>query len=260
MKLKESWQKNNQKTNNIFFVPPTVKAVRVEFSFQCAPDDNGPESLAAFRAARIEIEKLIHSMSRTFSVLILVLVFLVGGGTQLAKAQDFAIKTNLLYDATATLNLGAEVGLAPRWTFDVSGNYHPWDLPSKPMIRHAMLQPELRYWFCDRFSRHFIGVHALGGIYNIANLPTAGRKFFGRDLTPLSKYRYQGWFVGAGVAYGYDFILGEHWNLELEVGVGYIYTMYDKFECEECGLQLAYQVPVKTFAPTKAAINLVYLF
>ncbi|MBR3801092.1 MAG: DUF3575 domain-containing protein, partial [Rikenellaceae bacterium] len=32
------------------------------------------------------------------------------------KGQDVAIKTNLLYDATRTVNAGIEVGLAPRWT------------------------------------------------------------------------------------------------------------------------------------------------
>ena len=29
------------------------------------------------------------------------------------KAQDVAVKTNLLYDATATVNLGVEVDIAP---------------------------------------------------------------------------------------------------------------------------------------------------
>ena len=199
-------------------------------------------------------------MKRLTGILGLAAALFLSGNIQKASAQGFAIKTNLIYDATATLNLGVEMGLAPHWTFDLSGNYHPWDLPSKPMFRHAMLQPELRYWFCDRFSRHFVAVHGLGGIYNVANLPTAGDKFFGKDLTPLSQYRYQGWFAGAGVAYGYDFILGEHWNLELEVGIGYIYSEYDKYECEKCGLQLAYREPVKFFGPTKAAVNFVYLF
>ena len=199
-------------------------------------------------------------MKRLTGILVLAAALFLSGNIQKASAQDFAIKTNLLYDATATLSLGVEMGLAPHWTFDLSGNYHLWDLPSKPMFRHAMLQPELRYWFCDRFSRHFVAVHGIGGIYNVANLPTAGDKFFGKDLTPLSQYRYQGWFAGAGVAYGYDFILGEHWNLELEVGIGYIYSEYDKYECEKCGLQLAYREPVKFFGPTKAAVNFVYLF
>ena len=199
-------------------------------------------------------------MKRLTGLLILASVMFLFGNLQKARAQDFAIKTNLLYDATATLNLGAEVGLAPRWTFDLSGNYHPWDLPSRPMIRHAMLQPEVRFWFCDRFSRHFLGVHALGGIYNFSNLPTSEIHILGNDLSYLADSRVQGWFAGGGVAYGYDFILGEHWNLELEVGLGYVYTKYDQYECKECGLQLAYQVPEHYFGPTKAAISLVYLF
>ena len=45
------------------------------------------------------------------------------------KAQnDVAIKTNLLYDATATINAGLEIGLAPRWTIDLSGNFNAWQL------------------------------------------------------------------------------------------------------------------------------------
>ena len=45
-----------------------------------------------------------------------------------AGAQNFAMKTNLLYDATATVNVGMEAGLAPRWTFDLSGNINAWTI------------------------------------------------------------------------------------------------------------------------------------
>ena len=44
------------------------------------------------------------------------------------KAQDVAIKTNLLYDATATVNVGVEVGVAPKWTIDISGNLNAWNI------------------------------------------------------------------------------------------------------------------------------------
>ena len=43
-----------------------------------------------------------------------------------AMAQKVAVKTNLLYDATSTINLGTEFGLSPKWTLDVSANYNPW--------------------------------------------------------------------------------------------------------------------------------------
>ena len=176
-----------------------------------------------------------------------------------ANAQKVALKTNLLYDATTTVNLGIEFGLAPKWTMDISGNYNPWNLPNGRIIKHAMVQPEFRYWFCDRFSRHFIGFHALGGIYNVGNLPM-DFKYLWLDFSPLQDHRFQGWGVGGGLVYGYDVILGKHWNLEFELGAGYIYTQYDEYVCTTCGKKLAEKVPAHYVGPTKAAISLVYLF
>lgn len=45
-----------------------------------------------------------------------------------AKCREVALKSNLLYDAFATLNAGVETGLADRWTLDVSVNYNGWTL------------------------------------------------------------------------------------------------------------------------------------
>lgn len=54
------------------------------------------------------------------------LFLLMFGGVLRASAQDWAIKTNVVYDATATANLGVEVGLAKKWTLDISGNFNAW--------------------------------------------------------------------------------------------------------------------------------------
>lgn len=188
--------------------------------------------------------------------LILIMVGLAALVT--AHAQDFAVKTNLLYDATATVNVGAEVGLAPRWTFDLSGNYNAWSI-SERKLKHWMVQPEFRYWFCERFQDHFIAVHALGGQYNVGFIPN-DLNVFGKDLSVLSDHRFQGFFAGAGIAYGYAWALTEHLNLEFELGVGYVYTRYDEFECFGCGKKIAEDVPVNYVGPTKAAIGLVYVF
>ena len=40
-------------------------------------------------------------------------LFLLLAGMTNVYGQKFAVKSNLLYDATATINLGVEVGLAP---------------------------------------------------------------------------------------------------------------------------------------------------
>ena len=175
-----------------------------------------------------------------------------------ARGQNVALKTNLLYDATLTANAGLELRLAPRWSFDLSGNYNGWSVNDHKW-KHWLVQPEARYWFCDCSAGHFLGVHLLGGEYNFGNLKNS-ISFLGTDYSDLTDHRHQGWFAGAGVAYGYSYILGRHWNLELELGVGYVYTRYDVFNCDGCGRKIDEDRPHHYVGPTKAAINLVYQF
>ena len=66
--------------------------------------------------------------------------------------------------------------------------------------------------------------------------------------------------AGAGVAYGYTWVLGQYWNLEAEIGLGYIYSRYDKFECAGCGQKTETGQPHHYLGPTKAAVNLIYVF
>lgn len=67
-------------------------------------------------------------------------------------AQKWAVKSNLLYDATATINLGVEAALGPRVTLDISGNYNPWEF-GDARWKHWLIQPEVRYWLCESFQR-----------------------------------------------------------------------------------------------------------
>lgn len=191
--------------------------------------------------------------------IILFLALILTGVGQAARAQRFALKSNLLSDGLMNINAGAEIGLAPKWTFDLSGEFNGWKLSHDRRWKHWAVLPEARYWFCDRFSGHFIGVHAHGGQYNIGGFN--GRyHFLGTDARKLKDTRYQGWFAGAGVAYGYAWILGRHWNLEGEVGVGYSYTRFDRFRCAGCGKKVETGEPHHYVGLTKAAVNLVYLF
>ncbi len=175
------------------------------------------------------------------------------------KAQDFALKSNLLYDATATINIGAEVGLSPRWTLDVSGNFNGWTMSHERRWKHWMLQPEARYWFCQRFGGHFLGMEAHGGQFNVGGLNNSIH-FLGTHVSRLSDERFQGWFVGGGVTYGYAWMLGRHWNLEAEIGLGYSYTRYDTYQCAGCGKKTEEDRHHNYYGPTKAALSLVYIF
>lgn len=174
-------------------------------------------------------------------------------------AQKVALKTNLLYDATATINLGAELSLAPQWTLDVSGDFNAWSKTDRKVWKHWFIQPEARYWLCDKFQGSFFAAHAITGQFNMGRINNSV-KILGADFGRLSDFRYQGWMMGAGIAYGYALPIGRHFNIEGEIGIGVIHTKYDKFKCAGCGKKLESGKSETFLSPTKAAINIVYLF
>lgn len=173
-----------------------------------------------------------------------------------SHGQEVALKSNLLYDATLTLNLGVEKKFAPKWTGDLSANLNAWAIDNRRW-KHWLVQPEIRYWFCQAFAGHFVGAHLLGGQYNWGNLHMPF-KFLGTDFRKLDDYRYQGWMAGAGIAYGYSWIINRRWNIEAELGFGWVYTRYDEFECRDCGQRIRRNRPHNYVGPTKVAINLIY--
>ncbi|MDR1865578.1 MAG: DUF3575 domain-containing protein [Bacteroidales bacterium] len=164
------------------------------------------------------------------------------------KGQTISLKSNLLYDATTTVNFGMETGLSNKWTLDISGNYNPWQFNGNKKLKHWMVQPEIRYWLCERFYGHFIGLHLHYAYYN-----AGGIKMFG-----LEHHRYQGFLYGGGISYGYQWIIGNFWLLEMSVGAGYAYGEYGKYRCEECGEKIKDDL-FHYFGPTKASVSLIYL-
>lgn len=195
----------------------------------------------------------MRKMNKFLAVLLLIL-----SSSFAAHAQKVALKTNLLYDATTTINMGLEFGLSQKWTLDISGNYNPWTFDNNQKWKHWAVQPEFRLWTCEKFNGHFFGFHLHGGQYNVGNI-NADFKFLNNDFRILKDHRIEGWFAGAGIAYGYAWVLGKHWNLEAEIGFGYAYTRYDKYDCVTCGEKRGRAVH-NYVGPTKAALSLVYVF
>lgn len=162
-----------------------------------------------------------------------------------------ALKTNLLYLATTSPNMAAEFYLAPHWTLDAHLNWNPWKFNSeKGGIRHWFVQPEARYWFCNTFERHFIGIHGIYGQYEIGKIDL--------PFDDLTEKRYNGTGVGAGVSYGYHLPISERWGLEFSLGIGYIYLNYDKYNCGTCNNKVG-NFDRHYFGPTKAAVSLVFM-
>lgn len=85
-----------------------------------------------------------------------------------ASAQQVGVKTNLLYWATTTPNIGTEIAVGKKHTAQVFFGLNPWKQSGgdQSSIRHWLVQPEYRYWFCQSFNGWFLGAHAMGGQFN----------------------------------------------------------------------------------------------
>ena len=189
----------------------------------------------------------------------LVLITLLFAGISTAFSQKVGVKTNLLTDVAATPNLGVECALADHWTLELDGQIIAWTIKDHSW-KHWMVSPEARWWFCEKFNGSFFGLNLMGGQFNVGNIHNS-IKFLGQDISQLSDYRFQGWYAGAGINYGYAWEIANHWNIEAEIGIGYAYMKYDRYRlncnCDDNPLKNKQH---NYWGLTKLALNLEYLF
>lgn len=159
-----------------------------------------------------------------------------------------SFKTNALEVAGLIANIGAEVRIAPKMSFDVIGHYSPYDyFKFDRKIRVFAIQPELRYWFGNPLVKgHFVGLHVPVTGFNVQ----------------LGDHRYQdpnraAW--GVGLSYGYALPLGKNtgWGVEFTVGLGYMNIVYDVYEGVFNGKYLRTET-MNYWGPTRLGIDISY--
>lgn len=177
------------------------------------------------------------------------LLFLFIGATK-ADAQQWAVSTNGLYWLTATPNIGLEYSFHKKMSAAVSLSYNPFTFAKNRKWKHLLFQPEYRYWVNEAFKGHYFGAHFTYALFNFSGLPLSDS---------MRDYRYEGDAYGAGLTYGYQWSVGKRLNLGAEIGFGYLSFKYDKFYCQTCGERIEHYKS-SYFGPTKAGVNLIYLF
>lgn len=175
----------------------------------------------------------------------------------LSAQNTWAVKTNVLHDvSTLSLNVAGEYAFRPQWSAELGTSVNFWGSWGGSRLDHVLLEPEIKYWFCEKFSGWFVDAHGIGGYANVGNFwdfSTIGPRF-----PDLRNYQLRDAFMlGLGIGGGYDFILNRHWNLELEAGLGYIYTIGNEYD----GTTLLLKGSEFDYVgPTKLAVSIVYLF
>ena len=168
----------------------------------------------------------------------------------------FAVKTNLPADLVTAVNLGVELPLGE----DFSVNAHftfPWwtagPYGNKYALQMLDAEGELRWWFApgeERLEGHYLALQGSGGKFDLQ---------WGRDIGCYQCYNW-----GVGLSYGYSMSLGEHWNLEFALTLGYLAIDYQHYVPSPDWSVLikdnAKAGVLHYFGPTGLKVSLVYPF
>ena len=177
----------------------------------------------------------------------LLLILLVGMTTNM-QAQTFAVNSNLLFLASQTYNLGAEITVGNHTTLGLSvfANNKPYFLKN---MRVVGVQPEFKYYFGGRpLYHHYVGIGLLGADYSIT----------------LGNRTYDGTAWGGGMTFGYVIPLSKRWNMYFHTGGGVILSHHKEFMKDESDLLLNDNTKAKDgfweyrILPTNIGVTLSY--
>ena len=151
-----------------------------------------------------------------------------------SMAADVDLRTNVLYWATTTPNLGFDVATSGRFTIGATLGYNAFNFPNSagnnhavnPKLHHWLILPEGRWWLRKAFGGSYLGVHILGGQFNAGGLTL---------LKFIRDHRYRGYMLGAGISWGCDWHIGRDWRLGVQAGLSWVRLSYDKYNCGSCG-------------------------
>ena len=187
----------------------------------------------------------------TLAIVAFVFSFMNVNAQNPLDGAGFAVKTNLLYDFMATINVGAEFRVGDKMTVDIPVNINFWDKSYDMQLKHFMVQPEFRYWLKEEFDMHFFGAHLVYANYDIANISLPF------DMYPgLKNARFDGNAMGIGLSYGYHLYVTSAFRFEGTIGLGYIHTKYDRYDNSRITDK---NLKENYFGPTKLGISLVYM-
>ena len=134
------------------------------------------------------------------------LVLLLVAKTSL-NAQRIAVTTNALEDIVLTPNVGVDVVVADRQSISFDTSIAPYRIADDFHNKRMTFRAGYKYWFNQAFYAHYVGVDAV----------------FSSSDVGVANFRSRDEYIGAGIGYGYSFILGSRLNLIPHVGVGLAY-------------------------------------
>ena len=183
--------------------------------------------------------------------LTLLLAFVTGS----SAAQTVALRTNLLYDATLSPNLGLDLRVDTAWTVGLLAGLNAWDIDkeSNKKWRHMLFSLRARrYAKKALFQKRYFETDLIYSHFNVGNI-----KFPFGLYKSVQDRRLQGDLVALGGKYGYSWIMARDWRIEAEAGVAVGYAWFKEYDCPHCGTFLGNGDRI--FLLPQLGINVVYI-
>lgn len=181
------------------------------------------------------------------------------GDARSCKPFYMGLKTNLLYDALALPNIGAEFYLGKNISIVGNWLYGWWDKDSRHRYWRAYGGDlAVRWWFGPQahakpLTGHHLGVY--GGVITY-DFEFGGKGYMGgipgRTLWDRCN-RY------AGIEYGYSLPVARRLNIDFTIGIGYFGGKYIKYVPKGDCYEWQSTHRLTWFGPTKAEVSLVWL-
>ena len=187
------------------------------------------------------------------------LVLTVGSLCFDAKAQEFSVRTNLLWDAVSEPNIGLEFSVSDHWSVGANAGIKSWprwlawdwDKENPTHWRNFLVAPEVRYYFKQIYQGAFIGADAVGTYFNVGKVPTPFHMY-----PDVEESRLQGSYWAGGLFAGWAWWPWQHWRIELEAGAAVGMAAYSRYACAHCGTKLGDERKVGVVP--KVGLNIAY--
>ena len=200
----------------------------------------------------------------TFGRLLTIALLLIPAFSQVSDAQSplgdnvpqrhVALRTNLLYDATLSPNLGFDVRVDSAWTVGLLAGVNAWDIDKaeNKKWRHMLFSLRARKFRKNLFEKGYYEGDLIYSHFNVGNI-----KFPFGFYSAVKNHRLQGDLVALGGKYGYSWILARDWRIEAEGGIAVGYAWFKEYDCPHCGTFLGNGDRI--FLLPQLGINVVYI-
>ena len=135
-----------------------------------------------------------------------------------ASAQRVAVSTNLpTYALMGSINFSADFAIGQHSTIGAAVKFSPFDFKyngETVYFHHVTPSINYHYWFWNYYSGWYAGAKFQYGVYNSCN---------------IRNFNAQGSLVGAGIDFGYGWMLSHHLNLTIGIGGFGGYTWYTRY-------------------------------